>query len=547
MGWAVLILHLAMRSRDQGGLQVWRLKPDLWVWFAKGFWSLLVVNVLVDFCLGRAHVFHASMQASELLAAALVFEAALRWGADARLRSALWWALCIGGVGQCGIGVIQMFVPGWIDGLWVMAPLQLGRSVGNVQQPNQLGTLLMWSSFAVGGLALLGQIRWWFAALCWFMLTAVLVWTGSRTGLVALGLFCAWGLLQSGLTRRLRCAACVQPAWALLVCAATVWWSHHFGGLFYANSRAAQSGGDVTSGRKALWSACTDLIMQHPWAGLGAGRFKFAWLFSDLPDRHAGVYGHSHNLVLQWVLDFGLPRAVALTTCLALLVGTVLWRWLITRRRSDSGSTALAGPWLGILLVVLFHAQLEHPLTFAYLLLPAAWALGASFSELASCGGCVDAASAGGNRHRVDSPSLAMAAAVALLAGCFVLHDYLLVSATGDPERAPWWGRTQLFEGLVDEGAILSRDHSSSYQLIIHRALNALEIRGNPVVLARLSEAYCGQGQVSRALYTWHMLQALRMPESPPLQPCQRDEGDAPWVSPGFESYWEGSGAGGAH
>lgn len=132
--------------------------------------------------------------------------------------------------------------------------------------------------------------------------------------------------------------------------------------------RLAGSGGDNI--RAGLYRIAAEEAMARPLTGHGLGAapsvsFERAdrWPAGSAPV----VAEHAHNIVLQWLLEFGVP----LTLLALALVLHWLWRALPT-----AGNPGQA--WaLGLLTVMAIHSQLEYPLWLAYFLLPAAWLMAA--------------------------------------------------------------------------------------------------------------------------------------------------------------------------
>lgn len=123
--------------------------------------------------------------------------------------------------------------------------------------------------------------------------------------------------------------------------------------------------------RWALWSDAWRIFLGAPWLGNGVGNYHF--LSFEMASRTpAGALAlpaeHSHNLILQWLADFGLPLTLA-------AVGVLGW-WLrdILCRAIDRDRWWL----LATLAVLLTHSLLEYPLWYSFFLAPAALLLGAS-------------------------------------------------------------------------------------------------------------------------------------------------------------------------
>lgn len=97
----------------------------------------------------------------------------------------------------------------------------------------------------------------------------------------------------------------------------------------------------VTSGRTEFWSATWQHILQTPWFGHGADGYLFL--------RPAQWGSQPHNVVLQWLLDFGLFGAVPLL----LLVGHG-GKGLFLRQGNDDPAKTITRHWASAALVGAF-------------------------------------------------------------------------------------------------------------------------------------------------------------------------------------------------
>jgi O-antigen ligase len=132
--------------------------------------------------------------------------------------------------------------------------------------------------------------------------------------------------------------------------------------------RLAASGGDRI--RRGLYQVALEEAMTRPLTGHGIGATQ--WTTFQRADRWPEgsspvVAEHTHNLVLQYLLEYGLPLTVV-----ALIL---LLRWL----RLALPGTGDANRWwaLGLLTVIGIHSQFEYPMWLVYFLLPTCWLVGA--------------------------------------------------------------------------------------------------------------------------------------------------------------------------
>ncbi|RZI85726.1 MAG: polymerase [Rubrivivax sp.] len=320
------------------------------------------------------------MGAGMALSALLVFGVAWRVGLSAqgdRVFDVFCEALAWAGVIGMALALIQVFHPAWADGLFIAEPTMPGRAVGNLRQPNHFSTLLIWSCCAAAWLGARGRWPMPLAILAMALMIGGVVLTASRTGMVAMLFLAVWGWRDRELPKRLRVALMAAP---LIYAAAWggMWlWSHADKSVSFAADARLHDGSDISSSRFKIWANVLDLIKAQPWTGVGYGEFNVAWTLTPFPTRPVAFFDHTHNLLLQWAVEFGLPLAV-------LLVGLSLWAWwgLVSPKRAGSAKPgeAFAGTPAGatavIVSIVGLHSLLEYPLWYSYFLLPTAFAWG---------------------------------------------------------------------------------------------------------------------------------------------------------------------------
>ncbi|MBO9686569.1 PglL family O-oligosaccharyltransferase [Roseateles chitosanitabidus] len=300
------------------------------------------------------------------------------------LRDGLLTAFCVAlmGAGLLSVivSVVQMFFPSVADGILIARTGLVGRAVGNMRQPNHLASLLMWACVASVWLAqggwlarrLGGGARGTVAlyALLFLFVFSVLL-SASRTGMIGVVLLAVWGAFDRRLAGRVRVAlgstlVMFAIGWVLLD-----WYtelSHH---AFGAQSRVSEEGAGSPS-RIAILKNAAALLMRYPLTGSGWGDFNLAWTMTPFPDRPVAFFDHTHNLVVQLLVEMGLPLG-GLT--LALLTWG-LWRSLALAWK---GGAATRCAFMLVAMIGL-HSMSEYPLWYAYFLLPAALAFGLSLA-----------------------------------------------------------------------------------------------------------------------------------------------------------------------
>ncbi|MDQ7086563.1 MAG: O-antigen ligase family protein [Acidobacteriota bacterium] len=217
--------------------------------------------------------------------------------------------------------------------------------------------------------------RWrrrWLSLACAGLGVMFLVATRSRGGWVAavVGWGLALGLVMAGRIRREGPGAALRPLLApaalLAACGVVAAMVPVAGkhplpavGRVVEMTLEPVAGGTMET-RRALWVNTGAMIREHPWLGVGAGRWNVVYpLFQRRVEPTPG-FGlrrqprHAHNEVLEFAAELGVP-GVGL---LVLLVGAALWR---LGRRAGSGDAG-AGLRLAGLGAVVVHAQVSFPL-----------------------------------------------------------------------------------------------------------------------------------------------------------------------------------------
>lgn len=447
------------------------------------------------------------------LAALLAFHSGWRQGrAATRDGSAelFFGALAVaGGVGLL-LAAVQVFVPSWADGMLIANPNMAGRAVGNLRQPNHFSTLLV---FAIAGFAWLGarrRLRPDLAALCVALCIGGIVLTASRTGMVAMVFLTAWGVLDRRLPRSLRVTLVAAP---LLYGA---WWggmwllAHADRAVAFAGETRLHDSSDISSSRFKIWANVLSLIQQHPWWGVGYGEFNLAWTLTPFPERPVAFFDHTHNVVLQWAVELGLPAAIVLSLL-------ALWGWWsLVRPGSDgerqTGEPATVGAAAVIVTTAGLHSLLEYPLWYSYFLLPTAfaWGLGLAAREGAARPAQTDRL----RRWRAGGVVMAVMAVWCALDYQAVANIYAPRPGASSLDRRiafgkqmPWWGYHADYAAVT----VVDKDEPSPPPEAFHRTLhNLLDAR----LMMAYARSLAEHGEVDKARFVVARLKEFRNPSA---------------------------------
>lgn len=296
------------------------------------------------------------------------------------------WALaCAGALGML-MGAVQIFMPQWADGELIARSVVAGRAVGNLRQPNHLSTLLI---MGLSGVIWLGRRRQWPVWLSATLLIACIggvVGTASRTGMLAMVFLTLWGWRDRGLPQPLRVLLLTAPLCYAAWWAGLAWWAQSGTGHAFAAQARLHDGSDISSSRFKIWANVIQLIGMHPWTGVGWGHFNQAWTFTEFPGRPVAFFDHTHNIVLQWAVELGIPMALLLVALCGMALWPVASVWWRKQDQIASDTQGVRAVAITVLGTAALHSLLEYPLWYAYFLLPTAfiWGLALSAHDEAS-------------------------------------------------------------------------------------------------------------------------------------------------------------------
>jgi len=391
-------------------------------------------------------------------------------GDGASLFGAFADGLLVAGLLSALVAFAQVFAPDLVGPEVLARSGMSGRAIGNLRQPNLLAGMLLWALIA---LVLRLERRRLPSAAGWAgaaLMVAAIDLTGSRMGMVGVVMLALWGAIDRRLSHRSRWILLALPLLFALAYGATAVYGRWANATIGAASRVAEAGGiESPNARTNIWADTLAMIAQSPSSGVGFGEFNLAWTLTAFPRRPTAFFDHTHNLILQIVVELGLPLGALVLG----LLGFALWRaWRRSGTAShDLGPTVRAA--LVMVLVVGLHSMVEYPLWYAYFLLPSAFAWGYA---VAAPGESPPARSA-------VPRWVGMACGIAFVAGTiFAIVDYLRVAdlytagaANASPaSRLARGQRSVFFAHLADYAAATSDLPGPGADLGFERAIHNL-------------------------------------------------------------------------
>ena len=138
-------------------------------------------------------------------------------------------------------------------------------------------------------------------------------------------------------------------------------------------SAIVQVSGAARDIRLPLWTNALALIEASPWIGIGVGNYPAATVFQTFSNSQTLPIAaeHTHNLILQWAVEYGVPAATLAGAALTIFCWQDFSRTPAKRGHENAWCA-------GLLAVVGLHSLLEYPLWYAYFLGPTALVAGIS-------------------------------------------------------------------------------------------------------------------------------------------------------------------------
>lgn len=440
-GWGLLavVLRTPMSMAAISGSAA--LSAVAAVWAGAALWQVVAGRLPASLGWGQAG------------SAALIAVLAWLGAAAARAKAppqGLFEALVIAGVLSAALGAVQAFAPSAIAVDWLATSGLPGRAVGQLRQPNHLATLLLWSIAALVPLVESGVLsRSATRKTIGFVLLALLVLgvvlSGSRTGLVAMGLLLLWAVVDRRFSLPSRALLATAPVLAFLMSWAL---SADAAGGVGIGARRAGAGSDWSSSRLAIWRDTWDLIQANPWFGVGVGDFNFAWSLSVFPNRPTALFDHSHNLPLQLWVELGLP----LGTLVLVLLLVALWQAFRRSSAVQSAAGVAARTAFVMVLLLVPHSLAEYPLWYLHFLLPTAF----------FWGWCLGQAPERANESRRSGSVGPVLGAALMAAAAFAWVDYGRVTAIYQSSA----GAAPLAERIADGRRSVLFAHHADYALV---------------------------------------------------------------------------------
>ena len=265
---------------------------------------------------------------------------------------------------SAAIGLVQ-----WLGlqeplGMYVVQVGKGARAMGNLGQPNQLATLLLMGVTALAYLYetnVIGKLALFLAVT---FITAVLVLTQSRAGLISVLVVSAFGVWKLQ-TVGLRLSRNAVLGWLTGFIVGTLRLPYLSEILMIGDSRNIAATESVSE-RLLIWKQVAYAIAQAPWLGYGWNQTPTASVVGSLAFPGVTHYAHAHNIMLDLLAWCGVP--------IGILLIVVMTYWLASRLRALNRPKAIFA--MAGLLPMAVHSLLEYPFAYAYFLIAAGFMVG---------------------------------------------------------------------------------------------------------------------------------------------------------------------------
>lgn len=307
----------------------------------------------------------------------LLFGQVLKEQDPSRLESLIFLPPLVAAVVSVGLQLSQwLSIPEYgMTDIWIFQSNGV-RPAANMNQPNQLATLLLWGLISGGWL----HRRRLVSLVGLTFLSAFLAFgvglTLSRTAILG---FCVASLFLI-MSNFSSIKAKHLVAWiAVVVVFCIAWNTHSLVPRWLDISSVSVSGIENVNRdnglRITIWKMFVEAVLEKPVFGYGP-QMTLSAQFSNIenfPELSNDLYAHAHNIVLDLMVWYGLPIVV--------LVAVVFFYWFLSVLNKSIDTAGRNDFYIMMLLVVFVHANLELPLHHAYFLLPTGLIFGALITE----------------------------------------------------------------------------------------------------------------------------------------------------------------------
>ncbi|MDP1693346.1 MAG: Wzy polymerase domain-containing protein [Burkholderiaceae bacterium] len=279
-------------------------------------------------------------------------------GPDVPLRAFSWIAIA-GGALSVSAALYQWQAYTFLDPFVLNMPVG-GRPYGNLAQPNNFATLLLWGLVATAYLHSAARMGSVCATVVFAYLCLGVAMSESRGAQLGAGAVLVW-LVVARIRDRSIVSTRALATGLLLLGVVFLAWSTMIDWSPVPTGRSADEAA-VSMGRRLLhWTTMLDAIARHPLRGYGWNQVSTAQFLVaiDHPSSFERIE-HSHSFILDLLVWNGIPLGLALVGCLT--------AWLFTALKRARTQPAVFS--IAMILAVVSATMVEFQIEYAYFLLP---------------------------------------------------------------------------------------------------------------------------------------------------------------------------------
>jgi O-antigen ligase len=272
---------------------------------------------------------------------------------------------------------------------WVNQPLK-GDAFANLRQRNQFASLTSLGLVALLGIVLaqvkaahMSRVAWGVSCVLINIMAAGVACSVSRTGamqwMLVSGLVSvwAWKTLDKDQRTALLSLALIGPilvaVWSIVMPWLSLQTTGEWGASMILRVTGQAQDYAACGGRRVLWTNVLSLIAQHPWLGWGWGETDYAHFMTRYSSvRFCDMLDNAHNFPLHLALEFGVPFALILMSCIAV--------WVLRRQPWKESNAWRVMAWC-LLVVLGLHSLLEYPLWYGPFQMTLGFAIGLLWAE----------------------------------------------------------------------------------------------------------------------------------------------------------------------
>ncbi len=201
------------------------------------------------------------------------------------------------------------------------------------------------------------------------LIVGFVAWTGTRGGILGLAVGSTFGILlafkfTSGRNIALLALSCCA---GFLISTLFFRPAPDFG--LFRMVESLTSGQHISAGRAVMWTDTTSEILRNPFLGFGSGSYR-----ENMLEKYQFDFNHPHNVILQYIYDWGIFGGTAALIMLAWLG----WRLLSIDNPGSTLRFLSIGGFCATLAIAMIEGTLFHPLPILAAILMIAPALGSA-------------------------------------------------------------------------------------------------------------------------------------------------------------------------